>query len=224
MRKTALVVLALFALPLLAAEDNRNTITVTGSGNVKVAPDRVSFTVGVMTTKPTVREAFAENNAKTQRVVDALKARGVKAPEIQTSNFSVSQETNDMGRPTGRYVVSNMVTVTREDPKGVSDLLQAAIDAGANEAGNLRFFISNPSEAQNRALEKAYRDARASAERLAAVAGKALGDAMTITTAPAYFGYAQNNVAENITVTAAPAIETGVVDTNASVTVTFELK
>lgn len=225
MRKTAFALLALLALPLLGADDNRNTITVTGTGNVKTPPDRVSFTVGVNTTRQSVRDAFAENNGKTQRVVDALKTRGVKPQEIQTSNFSISGEITETGRPSGRYVVSNLVTVTREDPKGVSDLLQAAIDAGANTANSLQFFLSDPSEAQNRALEKAYADARTRAERLAKAAGKTLGDAIMITTAQGYANYAMNAVTENITVTAeAPAIESGITDTIASVTVTFELK
>ena len=198
---------------------------MSGTGNVKTPPDRVSFSVGVTTTRQNVRDAFTENNAKTQRVVEALKTRGVKPHEIQTSNFSIGGEITETGRPSGRNVVSNVVTVTREDPKGVSDLLQAAIDAGANTANSLQFFLSDPSEAQNRALEKAYGDARSRAERLAKAAGKTLGEAMTITTVAGYANYAMNNVTDNVTVTAeAPAIESGVTDTIASVTVTFELK
>jgi uncharacterized protein YggE len=186
----------------------------------------VSFTVGVATSAKTVRDAFRANNAKTHAVIDALKKAGVSDSEIQTTNFSIDQPYDaETRKRLDEFLVSNNVTVTRRDPSSVSDLLQAAIDAGANQAGGLVFFVAHPAAARDEALAAAYADARGRAEKLAAAAKRMLGAATVITTVPMPYGYAQNNVAEAITVSAdTPAIETGVTRITETVTVTFELK
>ena len=121
-------------------------------------------------------------------------------------------------------MVSNSVTVTREDPKSVSELIQTAIDAGANSASNLTFFNSNPTAARDRAIEIAVRDARTQAEKIAASVGRPVGAAQLITTAPV-FSLNFTAVQEAITVTAAsPAIETGTNAIGYTVTITYELK
>jgi len=223
MRKS-LFVLVLLALPASAQQPcDEHSITVTGVGGAKIVPDRVSFTVGVYTNSRSVSEAFSANNEKTRRVVDALKQRGVKDTEIQTSNFSIDTA---YGAQKG-YNVMNSVTVTREDPKSVSPLIQAAVESGANEANGVVFFSSDPSAARDRAIERAVKDARMQAEKLAAATGAVLGKVMMISTAelPAASGMRNNNVLrEAITVTAAPAIEAGSNTVSYSVTITYEIK
>jgi uncharacterized protein YggE len=230
MRKS-MVVLAFAALPMFAQQPpcDVHSITVTGMGTAKIVPDRVSFTVGVFTNAPTVSEAFKTNNEKTQRVVAALKQRGVKDTEIQTSNFSIQTAyDNYPQRKQHGFNVTNSVTVTREDPKAVSELIQAAVDAGANEADGVRFFNSDPAATRDRAIERAVKDARMQAEKLAVSTGGTLGRATAISSAqvPSY-GYMQNNnvMAESITVSAgAPAIEAGTNTLSYSVTITYEIK
>jgi uncharacterized protein YggE len=228
MRKS-MVILAFAALPLFAQQPpcDVHSITVAGMGMAKIVPDRVSFTVGVFTNAPTVSEAFKTNNEKTQRVVAALKQRGVKDTEIQTSNFSIDTAYDPYPqRKQHGFNVTNSVTVTREDPKAVSELIQAAVDGGANEANGVRFFNSDPTATRDRAIERAVKDARMQAEKLAAATGATLGRATMITSAevPSY-GYTRNNtVSEAITVTAGPAIEAGTNTVSYSVTIAYELK
>lgn len=209
------------------------TLTITGSGSVKAPPDRVSFTVGVATVRPTVAEAFTQTTAASNRVIAALKARGVRAAEIQTSDFSVYTPTENDERPGAakkpQYGVRSDVTVTREDPKSVSELIQAAIDAGANVLDGVAFFVADPTALRDRAIARAFEDARGRAEKLAVLAGRTLGpvQAMQVNGASTAFGRFNSNnvVTEAITVTAeAPAIETGMSAITASVTVTFELR
>ena len=140
-------------------------ITVTGTGAARAVPDHVSFTVGVVTTSGSIAQSFHSNNEKTDRVVRALKGHGVKDEEIQTSNFTIDSpyDPRTQAKSTSLYMVMNNVTVTRDDPKSVSDLIQVAIDAGANSASNLVFFNTNPTAARDRAIELAIRDARAQA-------------------------------------------------------------
>src|SRR5262245_43069095 len=90
-------------------------VTVTGSGVVRLPPDRVSFSVGVETEAPSVAQAFKANSVKLTNVLAALKANGVQPREAQTSNVEVTSRDAD-GKKLSGFRVSNLVTVTREDP------------------------------------------------------------------------------------------------------------
>jgi uncharacterized protein YggE len=156
----------------------------------------------------------------------ALKDHGVKDEEIQTSNFTIDSpwDPRSEAKSTGQFLVTNNVTITRNESKSVSELIQTAIDAGANSASNLTFFNSNPTAARDRTIELAVRDARAQAEKIAASVGRTVGAALLITTVPIYTPNIQA-VQEAITVTAAsPAIEAGTTAIGYSVTITYELK
>src|SRR5712692_7793974 len=105
---------------------DQKTIIVTGSGSARIVPDRDAFTMGVVTASPSVANAFRTNNEKTNRIIEALKRRGVRDAEIQTSNFTIDSpwDPQTQRKSTNHYLVSNSVTVTREDPKTVSELIQ----------------------------------------------------------------------------------------------------
>jgi hypothetical protein len=184
----------------------------------------VSFSLGVETESASVAEAFQKNNHKLNAVVVALKSHGVKAAEIQTSNFTITSREED-GKKRPGFRVSNVVTITREDPSGVSELLQASVDAGANQAAALRFFVANPKPLQDHGIELAFHDARAKAEKLAALSGRKLGDVICVSDQIAYNKNASMGVSETITVTAAaPSIEIGLEELNFGVAAVFELK
>lgn len=167
------------------------TISVTGTGDVMLTPDRVIFTVGVDTMAPVVADAVRQNNEKTTRIIAALKAAGATDRDIRTSNFSIfpQYEYVDRQRPrlTG-YQVSNSITVTRNNPTEAGRLLQAAIDAGANTASGLTFTVSDQTRGREEGLKAAFGDARSKAQILAQAAGRTLGRAISITegSAPNY--------------------------------------
>ena len=48
------------------------TLTVSGTGKISLQPDTAYIYVGVHTEKPGAAEAVAENNTKTQKLIDAL--------------------------------------------------------------------------------------------------------------------------------------------------------
>src|SRR5712691_9960445 len=157
------------------------TVSVNGAANLRLAPDRVSFTIGVRTEAASVAEAFKTNTSRVNAVIRVLKERGVKPHEIQTSNLAITSRNETSQRPPG-FHVSNVVTVTvtREDTASIGELLQAAVQVGANDVGNLRFFIADPSKLQPRGLELAFLDARAKAEKLASVSGRTLGPVVCV--------------------------------------------
>jgi len=196
-------------------------VTVSGSATLRLKPDRASFSVGVETGAQAVSEAFKRNTAKLNAVVAALKKRGVASQEIQTSNFSIASRV-EKGKKASGFRVSNLVTVTREDPASISELLQAAVAAGANQVEGLRFFVGDPGKSQPRGLEMAFQNARAKAEKLASLSGKSLGEVVCVADqSPSVLSgglLARNYDAEALN------IEVGTEALNFNVSVVFELK
>jgi uncharacterized protein YggE len=196
-------------------------VRVAGSAVVRLPPDRVSFSVGVETQHANVSQAFRLNAQKVEAVLAALKAKGVQPKELQTSDLEVGSRNPD-GTSANGFRVSNRVTVSREDAAGVGDLIQAAIAAGANDAGRLNFFVSDPDAAQARGLELAFASARAKATTLAMLAKQTLGDALCVAEAPGQ-GYARANFARNSISAGAVAVESGTEAITFAVDVVFAL-
>ncbi|MFL7811946.1 MAG: SIMPL domain-containing protein, partial [Anaerolineae bacterium] len=78
------------------------------------------------------------------------------------------------------YRVSNMVNVTIRDLDTVGEVLDAVIEAGANNIWGVSFTIEDPSAAQADARSDAMADASARAEALAGLAGVELGPVMSV--------------------------------------------
>jgi uncharacterized protein YggE len=198
-------------------------VSVAGAAVITVHPDRVAFAVGVETEAPNVSEAFRKNSSKVNAVIAALKQHGVTQQEIQTSNLSIESR-DENGKRLPGFRVANLVSVTRENPLAVGELLQAAVAAGANQAGSLRFFVADPGKLMPRGIEMAYQNARAKAEKLATLSGKALGEVVCISDTSANYS-AYGFMAQNIAVTAnSPEIAVGEQSLSFEVSVTFELR
>ena len=161
-----------------------DTVSVAGTGRVRLQPDRFSFTVGVQTQAPTVEEAVNENNTRVNAVIAALKKAGATPEEIQTSGFSIYPQQDysqgNLPRLLG-YQVSNNIAVTKKQIGEAGKLLQAAVGAGVNTSSGLSFSVSDPQRGRDQGLRAAFDDARAKATLLASAAGRTLGQALAIT-------------------------------------------
>lgn len=180
----AMVALAL--LPALASAEPASaaeTISVSGLAKIKLTPDRAVFTVSVETSAKTAGEAVQQNNDKIEQVIAALKKAGATEQEIQTTNFSIfpQQEFTENRRPrVVGYQVTNSLTVTRATVNDAGKLLQAAVDAGANQAGGLSLVVSDLTRGREEGLQRAFQDAKTKAETLAKAAGRTVGRVLSI--------------------------------------------
>lgn len=215
--------------PIVSAE----VVAVTGEARVKLRPDRVVFNLGVETFAPNVTDAVRENNQKVEAVLEALRAAGADADEIQTSNYSIypRQEYREGRQPRiVGYQVNNSITVRKDDAAAASRLLEVAINAGANTASGLSMVVSDPAAGQSDGLKRAFDNARAKAEVLAAAAGRSIGRALSIsegTTAappsPRAYASARVEMAQDASVGQVPVAE-GSEERRFVVTVVFELR
>lgn len=165
------------------------TITANGTGQVFLTPDIAYITVGVRSEGKAAAETVASNNEAADKLVQALRASGIEARDIRTSNFSIypQQQYNPQGQPTGEitYVVENSLYVTVRDLDAIGDILDKAVQAGANSIYGIQFDVANKEQQLGAARKAAVENARQVAEELAEAAGVELGEVQAVTTSSA---------------------------------------
>ncbi len=160
------------------------TISVSGSGQAVLTPDIAYITIGVRTENANASEAVAANSTATDKVIQALKAQGIDAKDIRTTNFSIypQQQYDNNGKLVSTtFVVENQVYVTIRDLDKIGQILDAAVKAGANTIYGITFDVQDKSAALAEARKDAVDNANAAAEELAAAAGVKIVEVQSIT-------------------------------------------
>lgn len=216
--------------PTIVAESQlpSRTISVTGAGQVTLAPDIAYIYIGVHTEAASATEAVSDNSTRTQKVTDALKELGLAKEDIRTTNFSIwpSQQYGPDGKLTGTiYMVDNTVYVTVRDIEKLGELLDTTIQAGANSINSIQFDLEDKTEALSQARKAAVENAKKQAKELADAAGVKLGEIQTIgfyeaTPVSMFDGKGGGGVA----VEAAVPIQPGQLTLTVTVNLTYELK
>lgn len=146
------------------------TLEVTGRGTVSVTPDTAMITVGASSLEKTPSEAYRATSKVMANIAAALKIMGVDEKDIKTTQLNLNAEynwTEDKGQvPTG-YRASSSVTITTQKLDQVGALVDAAIDAGANQLHSINFTVKDPEQLLSQATDAAVDNALAKANRVA---------------------------------------------------------
>jgi uncharacterized protein YggE len=167
--------------PGQAAYGYMDTVTVTGVGKAYGMPDMATVQFGYSTSNREVGIALDQANQAIERISAALLQMGVAEADIQTTNFSVWPEDQYdpmTGTPTGEklYRVENTIRVVIRDIDKVADVIQVALDEGANNVYGLTFGIDDTDAIAAQARSAAVADARVRAEQLVREMGAQLGE------------------------------------------------
>lgn len=174
----ALLLIATAMSTALAAEKNSNTteVQVSGSHQEEIAPDIAYVNLGTVSEAETVAAAQAKNAEAATRVQQQLENMGIKAEYIKTANYTVTpiykNEDNDRRTQTIKgYQITNSITVTTS-PAKAGEVIDTALNAGANQVNYIRFGKKDEDGVRNAALAQAVRDALSKAEAIAASLNK----------------------------------------------------
>jgi uncharacterized protein len=174
------------AAPALAHDEpDKRTISLSASGAVKTTPDKVDISTGVTTEAKTAREALDQNTEAMAKVVEALKADGIDAKDIQTVNFSVGPvyEVKAEGKPpvVVGYRVTNQVRITLHDSGKLGAILDKVVTLGSNQIDSIEFGVEEPEALKDEARRLALKNVTDNAKLYAEAAGVGLGRILSIT-------------------------------------------
>lgn len=213
--------LAAAALPGSAssAAADPGGITVIGTASVESVPDRAELSFGVESQGQTAKAALAANAAEMRKVIAAVKAAG--GTGVKTQSVSLSPRYSEQNEVQG-FAAANTVSATVKDVAKAGALIDAAVNAGANQVYGPSLSRGDQTELYRQALKVAVANARATAQVLAAAANVSLGRIAAVVesgAAPPPLPFAANKAQD----LASTPIEPGTQQTTATVSVTFSV-
>jgi hypothetical protein len=178
-----LVVVKVFnvSYPVLVTNTSKSSeLSVVGEGKVDVVPDTAFVDVGVnINNVQTVDEAQAGINKVNNKIIESLKALGIDKKNIKTSNYSIYPNYDYSKETTGEITGYNgnvTISIKTDDVTKVPQVIESATKAGANQVQGTRFEVGDPakyrSEARNKAIQNAQKEAKLLADSLGIKLGK----------------------------------------------------
>jgi uncharacterized protein YggE len=233
MSKSWILGFALLVPAFAAAQERMEppTINVDATATIEREPDRAVVMLAVESEAPTAQAASQANANAMSRVLSGLRSAGLSSQSIRTVSVQlvpvyapVGPSREEPPRIAG-YRAINMVQVTVDSLTRVGRLIDSAIGSGANRVAGISFELKDPESARLAALEAAVQKARREAEVVAAAAGRALGEPISISLGGASYPprpmYAERAVA--MAQAADTPIEGGTLEITATVHVVFRM-
>lgn len=220
----------------IGMEIQGKTIAVSGTGEVFVKPDLIQTSFSVVTEAKTVAEALAQNTSKMNAVISFMKSQGIEEKDLKTTSFNISPryeyqkvETEIYPYPPGKrvligYEVSQSLQVKLRDLTKAGTIIEGAVNAGSNQAGDLQFLVDKEDEFKKQAREQAIAKAKGKAQELASQLGVKLVRIVNFSEsgfAPVFFG--KEAAFPTAPGSSAPQIETGENKIEVQVSITYEI-
>src|SRR3954447_17319294 len=173
-----LAALGIVAAVLLAGVSGASTATaplhqivVSGEGSVTSVPDRAQVSFGVSTVAKTASAALRGNAAEMTKVIAAVKGQGIAAPDIKTEVVSLSPRYSQNGDEIVGYEATNSVLATIRNLDKAGAVIDAAVEAGANQVNGPNLTRGDQTSLYKAALRAAIANARAKAQTIAKASG-----------------------------------------------------
>lgn len=228
------VVIAAMACTVSAADTSDDkTISVSGTGKVTSAPDKVIISIAVETEDTDAYNAQQQNAVKMNAVISSLKAMGLTDDEIETSGYRIysytSGEDSIFGSRKTVYRVTNTIKVESSKVDKAGEIIDNAVAAGANSINYISFTLSDEKSNQLRsqALDAAIAQASSDAKTVASALGVTISGVKSVNVGASYVpmsydnygGYAMEDakMASAVPTTVTP----GDVDVSASVSIVY---
>jgi len=213
-------------------QQEKDTLTVTGSAVVSTEPDKVTVTLGAETERTTALQSQQDNAQIIYAIRAALTALGIPADSIETTSFRISVVRDYRSQPYQiiGYKTTHILKITTENIDMAGQIIDAAAGAGANVVNSVTFGLTRDvqSEMREEALEAAARNAREKADSIATglevtIIKVTQASEGYVGVSP-YRGYDYDMAAGGAAESTPPTeITTGDVDVSATVTVVYEI-
>jgi uncharacterized protein len=150
-------------------------ISVTGIASTSVDPDLLVIQFGVETQEKTAKASLESNSQMMSNVVNAIKGVGITEDELSTSRLNISPVYDYYNDPLTKrntqeligYRVSNILMVETKQLDKAADIIDGAVQVGANRIDSVYFTLSPQKqlEIKDGLLEGAVLNAKSKAEK-----------------------------------------------------------
>lgn len=151
----------------------QNTLKVFGEATVMAKPDQAVVILGVITENENLQTAQSTNSQAINNVIQAIRNSGVPQEAIQTTDYHIDLNYDfQNGVQTFRgYRVTHLLSVRISNIEKVGEIVDVAVDNGANTVRNIQMSLANPQQLYNEALTLAIQNAQEKALSIAQTLG-----------------------------------------------------
>jgi uncharacterized protein YggE len=162
-----------------------STINVSGVGRATAQPDVVRVRLTATALRPTLVQALADSEDVARRLREALSTMGVPPQDATTLSLAVHAEqvwTDQEGSRITGFRSDHELSVTLRELPSAGRVLGEALLAGGDDVRlhGVVFAVEDDGALRTAAREAAWHDALARAGQLASLAGRPLGQVITI--------------------------------------------
>lgn len=206
------------------------SVTAQGEAVITAEPDQAQIDIGVLTQARTAPDAAKENAEKLSRVLAQIKKLLGKGDEVKTTGYSLNPNYRypQGGKPeiTG-YTAANVLQISTGNLTGVGKLIDASMQAGANQINRLVFTLKDEHSAQVQALRMAAQKAQSKAEEMAGSLGLKVVRVLSLTEnergVRPIIAQTRGVQAEALSSAAPTPVEAGTIEVRSSVTLSAEI-
>ena len=170
--------------PVQITNTSKSTeLSVVCEGKVEVVPDVAYVDLGItVNNAATVESAQSQIDKTNNAIIEAMTKLNIPKKNIKTSNYSIFPSYRyDEGADTITGYSGNVtITIKTNDIQSVSQIIESATAAGANQVQNTRFEVEDPGKYRAEARKKAIENAKKQAQELASSLGIKLGKVVNI--------------------------------------------
>lgn len=177
------------------------TIKITGSGRIRVTPDKTRILIALNDVCEEYAKALEKASEERQTLQAVVQEFGFAGGDLKTLSFNVDPEYEGYQEDgiykqkfKGYRYYHQLKLEFPSDNERLGKVLYAMAQSGLTPEFNIGFFVSDPESVRNDLLGGAVADAKAKAEVLAKAAGVSLGDIQSIDYAKADLNLAVNTM------------------------------
>ncbi len=154
-------------------------ISVSDKAEIYAKPNLALIDFSVVTEGKTPEKTMEDNTLKMNKVIEAVKELGVEEKDIKTTQFTITPRYEYTREPYRQNLIGYRVTQTlsvkiRNFDK-IGEIIESAVEQGANQVGDLQFTIDNQDELKRQARKQAIEKAKEKAKQIASDLGVSLG-------------------------------------------------
>lgn len=147
--------------PAVLADETK--VHVTGQGSVQVAPDQAEISFEIVEKGDSADALKPGVDEKVAAVISAAERMGIESRDIQATGVSVHPNYH-YDRDTGEQrlvgvTVRRNIRITVRNLERYPELIDAALKAGVNQAGQVSLTLADPAAPEERAMREAIDDA-----------------------------------------------------------------
>ncbi len=155
-----------------------NTVYAGADGKFAAPPDTALVQFNISAQADTAKATYDLASKQSEQTREIMRSNSIDPKTAQIGSYSIEPmyDWKTAKRKLVGYRVTTTVTLKLKEFVKIGPITQQLADAAVSESQSINYTLENMEEAKNKAVEDAFRHARASADAVARAAGRSVAE------------------------------------------------